>query len=148
MRLDQKHKVFIVERLACYDTPTEVQTAFQERFGERISLSQIVYYDPTSSQGRRELAQDWKDLFAETRQRFTRDTSEIAIAQKAYRLRRLGRIARQAAGMRNYVLEMDALEQAAKEVGDAYTNSKKVDVTSGGDQITGVVFTSPGEGAG
>lgn len=148
MRLSQKHKVFVVERLACYDAPSEVREAFRDRFGETISLSQIVYYDPTSSQGSRELAQEWKDLFQKTRRRFVEDTSGIAIAQKAYRLQRLGRIADKAGKMGNMVLEMDALEQAAKEAGDAYTNRREMDLTSDGEPLSGVVFMAPGQEGG
>lgn len=145
MRLSSDHKAFIVQRLACFDTPTEVQAAFRERFGKEVSTSHIVYYDPESAQGGKELAQDWKDLFAATREHFVSDTSSIPIAQKAVRLRRLDRMSANAEERRNYPLAASLIEQAAKECGDAYTNRKLLDVTSKGEQVyTGVVFTAPG----
>ena len=141
VRLSREHKTFVVSHLACYDTPSEVRTAFLERFGKEISLSQLAYYDPSNAQSGRELAQEWKDLFAEVRADFISDTGGIAIAQKAYRLRRLDRIAREAHQMRNYRLEMEVLEQAAKEVGDTFTNRREL-TGKNGTPLQSAGFTS------
>ncbi|MNE97053.1 hypothetical protein D3C80_1953460 [compost metagenome] len=68
-------------------------------------------------------------LFEDTRARFREETAEIPIANRAYRLRTLGRLAEKVEGMRNYGLTLQILEQAAKEVGDVYVNRQtKADV--------------------
>lgn len=142
--LNSKHKRFIVERLACWDTPTEVQEAFREEFGIEVSRQQMWNYDASKEYSRGKMAKSLVALFDETREAFRSSTEGIPIAQKSYRLRRLDRVARLASQMKNHVLEMEALERAAKEVGEAYTNRRHVDHTSGGEQITGVVFSPPG----
>lgn len=66
-------------------------------------------------------------LFHDTRKRFREDTAEIPIANRAYRLRALGRIVEKAEGMRNLALALQVLEQAAKESGDMYVNRHRKD---------------------
>lgn len=118
--LNQTQKTLIVTRLACFDTPTEVQAELREVQNVEASLSQIQYYDPTQPSSSK-LARKWAALFAETRARFKREVEDIAIANKAYRLKRLDKLARTA---RSPKLEAELLEQAAKEVGDVYTNRR------------------------
>lgn len=65
-----------------------------------------------------------KAVFEETRKSFLEDTSGIAISHKAVRLRALQRMAERAEEVGNIVAAMDLLEQAAKEVGDAYSNRR------------------------
>jgi hypothetical protein len=57
------------------------------------------------------------------------EISDIPIANKAYRLRVLQRMATTAENMKNMGMTAQLLEQAAKEVGDAYTNKLKVEST-------------------
>jgi hypothetical protein len=64
------------------------------------------------------------DLFYATRKRFNDDITDIAIANKAYRLRVLDRMAADTEGRKNYKMTAAFLEQAAKEVGDAYSREK------------------------
>lgn len=131
MRLESEHKVFIIQRLACYDGLTDVINAFAERYGERLASSQVAYYDPTNTQGGRELAKDWRDLFYETRRRYINDTSEIAIAHQTHRLRVLDENERKARKMGNLAMSNACLEQAAKEIGNVFTNKTEstVDVS-------------------
>ncbi|ELY5205580.1 DUF2280 domain-containing protein, partial [Yersinia enterocolitica] len=70
------------------------------------------------------------DLFNSTRSRFQTEISDIPIANRAYRLRALDRMATKAESMKNFAMTAQLMEQAAKEVGDAYTNRQKVDHTS------------------
>ena len=68
-------------------------------------------------------------MFHATRERFLTETSDIPIANKSYRLRVLDRMATKTEGMKNFSLTAHLIEQAAKEVGDAYTNKLKVEST-------------------
>lgn len=116
-------KTFITEALACFDSPSQVSEAVKKEFGLTVTRQRCEAYDPTKSASKG-LGKKWRELFYETRERFKRDTEDIAIANRAYRLRSLGRIALRAEEMRNLALAMQALEQAAKEMGDAYVNRR------------------------
>jgi hypothetical protein len=114
-------KRFLVQRLACFDTPTVAVKAFKEEFGVELKRNRVSYYDPTTKMGTA-LAEDLKTLFFETRKQFLEDLESIPIANKAVRLRRLDRMATAAEDRGNLVLAADLGERAAKEVGGAYTN--------------------------
>ncbi|ENS4778490.1 hypothetical protein CWN49_21555 [Klebsiella michiganensis] len=122
-------KIFIVQSIACYETPSQVVESVREKFGIEITRQQVESHDPTkvSSKG---LAQKWVDIFNATRERFRRETSDIPIANKAYRLRVLDRMAVNAERMKNYGMTADILEQAAKEVGGVYTSRLSVEHSS------------------
>lgn len=117
-------KAFIIQSLACYDTPSQVVEAVQKEFGINITRQQAESHDPTKASGKT-LAKKWVELFNATRERFQNEISDIPIANKAYRLRVLDRMATRAEGMKNLALTAEIIEQAAKECGDAYTNKHK-----------------------
>lgn len=117
-------KAFIVQSLACFDTPSQVVESVKKEFGLSITRQQVESHDPTKANGRG-LAQKWADMFNATRERFQNEISDIPIANKAYRLRVLDRMATRAEGMKNLALAAEIIEQAAKECGDAYTNKHK-----------------------
>lgn len=117
-------KAFIVQSLACFDTPSQVVESVKKEFGLSITRQQVESHDPTKANGRG-LAQKWADMFNATRERFQNEISDIPIANKAYRLRVLDRMAMRAEGMKNLALTAEIIEQAAKECGDAYTNKHK-----------------------
>lgn len=119
--LNNEVKAFIVQALACFDTPSQVAAAVREEFGIEVSRQQCEAHDPTKRAGR-DLAKRWVTLFNDTRERFRQETAEIPIANRAYRLRALGRLAERAESMRNLPLTAQLLEQAAKECGDMYMN--------------------------
>ena len=119
-------KAYIIQMLACYDTPSQVVEAVQKDFGIAITRQQVETHDPTKVSGK-SLAKKWVDLFNLTRDRFLNEISDIPIANKAYRLRALDRMMTKAESMRNMALAASLMEQAAKECGDAYTNKHKVE---------------------
>ena len=121
-------KAFIIQSLACYDTPSQVVEAVQKEFGIKITRQQAESHDPTKASGKT-LAKKWIEMFHATRKRFLTETSDIPIANKSYRLRVLDRMATKTEGMKNFSLTAQLIEQAAKEVGDAYTNKLKVEST-------------------
>lgn len=117
-------KAFIVQALACFDSPSTVASQVKLEFSVDVTLQQVSLYDPTKAAGQK-LSQKWVDLFNSTRERFQNELSDIPIANKAYRLRALDRMATKAETMRNYNLTAQLIEQAAKECGDSYTNKQK-----------------------
>lgn len=122
--LPNEVRVFIVQALACFDTPSTVKEAVKKEFGVDVSPQAVEAYDPTKRAGRN-LAPTWKDLFATSRETFLADTASIAISHRPVRLRALQRMAARAEEMKNLPLAAQLLEQAAKEVGDAYTNRRE-----------------------
>ncbi|MDD0971623.1 DUF2280 domain-containing protein [Pseudomonas aphyarum] len=114
-------KAFIVQALACFDTPTLVSQNVKQEFDIDVTRQQVEQHDPTKRAGAN-LAAKWRTLFEDTRKRFREETAEIPIANRAYRLRTLGRMAEKAENMKNMALTAQLLEQAAKEVGDVYVN--------------------------
>ncbi|MFT0771281.1 DUF2280 domain-containing protein [Psychrobacter aquimaris] len=127
--LNNKVKAFIVQGLATYMTPTEVVEAVKQEFSIEIKRQQVSCYDPNLAAGIN-LSQKWKDLFKQFRDDFNNDIQAIPIANKAYRLNMLDRMARDAEKSKNRPLAASLLEQAAKDVGEVFTNKQKVDNTS------------------
>ncbi|MFJ4349453.1 DUF2280 domain-containing protein [Pseudomonas sp. NPDC089428] len=124
-------KGFIVQALACFDTPTQVAEAVKKEFNIEITRQQVAQHDPTKSTGAN-LAAKWRVLFEDTRKKFREDTADIPIANRAYRLRMLDRMASRAEGMKNMALAAQLLEQAAKESGNVYTNKHKHELAGPG----------------
>lgn len=122
--LSTEVKAFIVQAIACFDTPSQVVKAVQIEFNLNITRQQVESHDPTKANGKK-LAQKWVELFHFTRERLQNEISGIPIANKACRLRSLDRMVAQAEGAKNYGMAAHLIEQAAKEVGDAYTNQQK-----------------------
>ncbi|WP_051916786.1 MULTISPECIES: DUF2280 domain-containing protein [unclassified Serratia (in: enterobacteria)] len=122
--LSNEVKAFIVQHLACYETPSAVVEFVKQEFGVITTKQQIELYDPTKANGKA-LGKVWVDLFQATRARFQCVVSDTPIANKVCRLRILDRMARRTESMGNYALTAKIMTQAAKEVGHAYTNQQK-----------------------
>lgn len=136
-RITAEHKTYIVQCLACFDSPKAVADAVKQEFGLEISRQAVEAYDPNKRQGRN-LAKKWRQLFDETRKTFLEDTSAIAISHKPVRLRTLQRMAIKAEDMGNMALAAQLNEQAAKEMGEAYTNRRVLEAP-GVDDFAGAL---------
>jgi hypothetical protein len=119
--LNDEIKEFIVKRIACYETPTRIAAAVKNNFGVAVDRRQIFEYNPAGS---RPPAQRWIDLHTATRARFLRETAEIAVAQKAVRLRMLDRFAQTAEESNRDERAAKFLEQAARECGGFYEKGR------------------------
>jgi hypothetical protein len=112
-------KTFIVQALACFDTPSRVAEAVRNTYGVITSRQHVEAHDPTK-RCCRGLAKRWVTLFEDTRAGFRDAMVEIPIANRAYRLRVLDRMAANAEASGNLVRAAKILEQAARECGDVY----------------------------
>lgn len=124
-KLNATQKRFIVMELAMFATPGEVVDRVLEEYGIKITRQGVQVYDPMSAAGHG-LSKELRDLFDETRKAFRRDTESIPIANRAYRLRMLDRMARDAVKQGNRQLAAQIFEQASKEVGGAFTNRREL----------------------
>lgn len=122
-KLTDEARMFIVQSLAMYDTPTEVSDAVKDQYGVSITRQTVQDYDPTIG---KKPAKKWIAVFESTRARFLEASTDIPIANRSVRLRRLQRMAFSAESKKNYVLAAQLHEQAAKECGDYYTNTRKL----------------------
>ena len=113
-------KAYIVQALACFDTPSQVAEAVRGKFGVAVSRQLVETHDPTKRAGR-DLAKRWSTMFEETRAAFQAATVDIPIANRAYRLRVLQRLLDRAEERGNLVGALKLIGQAAKECGDLYT---------------------------
>ncbi len=124
-RLSDQIRRFIVMELAVFRSPSEVAKLVEKEFGISISRQQVHEYNPLGSKGH-DVAKKWTVLFEATRERFLDEVADIPIVHRAYRLRRLDDMFLKAKSMGNLRLAAALLEQAAKEVGGCYTNSRKL----------------------
>lgn len=127
-KLTDEIRTYIVQCLACFDTPSAVAAQVKAEFKFEISRQAVQNYDPYKKQGTNG-AEKWKPLFDATRAAFLEDTAQIGISHRAVRLRTLERLAQKAEDKGNMVLVASLLEQAAKEVGEAYTNKRMLEHT-------------------
>lgn len=127
--LNNKVKAFIVQGLATYMTPSEVVEAVKVEFDIAVTRQQVSNYNPELAAGL-ELSDKYKQLFFKFREDFNTNIQAIPIANKAYRLNMLDRMARDAEQSKNRPLAAALAEQAAKEMGEVFTNKQKVDNTS------------------
>ncbi len=89
--LKEQVKIFIVQALACMDTPQQVANAVKQEFNIEIDRKQVQLYDPTKAAGKN-LSKKYKDLFHKTREDFKKNVYDIPLANKAYRLKELQKI--------------------------------------------------------
>lgn len=119
-------KVFIVGQLATFRTPTEVLKAVQKEFGLTLTRQRVAFYDPTTAAGAK-LDPDLQALFHATRARYQNDVEAVPIANQAVRLNLLWEAVQ--ANRTNPRALGPLLEQAAKEVGGAFTNRRQHEVS-------------------
>ncbi|EPB4425845.1 DUF2280 domain-containing protein [Acinetobacter baumannii] len=141
--LKEPVKIFIVQSLACRDTPQEVAELVKQEFGVDIDRVQVATYDPTKVAGKN-LSKKYVELFEKTRDEFDKGLIDIPIANKYYRLKQYQR---QLEKTRNVKTALKILEQAAKDIGGQFTNTSKTQLTGADGQplqpqhVTQVVAT-------
>lgn len=121
--LKEPVKIFIVQSLACRDTPQEVADAVKQEFKIEIERQQVAAYDPTKSRGK-DLSKKFVELFHKTRADFDKGLIDIPIANKHYRLKQYQKQLEKNA--KNTVMSLKILEQAAKDCGGQFTNKQEI----------------------
>lgn len=129
--LTEDQKTFVVQALACFDTPSQVAQAVKENFGIVADRRQVECYDPTKAAGKG-VAKKFRALFEETRAAFLREASAVPVSKQVYRLRVLQRALERAEKSNNTPMVLQILEQVAKETGGAFTNRREVTGKDGG----------------
>ena len=126
--LKEPVKIFIVQSLACFDTPQQVADAVKQEYGIEVSRSQCQVYDPTKYSGRN-LSKKLKDLFERSRKEFRENIEDIAIANKAFRLNELQKMYDDSG--RNKRAKQNLLKQAFQET-DGRVTKQEITGANGG----------------
>ncbi len=113
--------MFIVQSLACFETPQQVADAVEEIYKIKIDRKQCHSYDPTKYAGRN-LSKKLKDLFEQTRKEFRENIDDIAIANKAFRLRELQKMYEDSG--KNKRTKQNLLKQAFQETDGRVTKQE------------------------
>ena len=137
--LKEPVKIFIVQALACRDTPQEVAELVKQEFKISIDRIQVAAYDPTKQSGKN-LSQKFVQLFNETREKFDAGLIDIPIANKHFRLKQYQKQLERNA--KNTVMSLKILEQAAKDVGGQFTNRQEITGKDGEALQTTVVHAT------
>ncbi|KGT48875.1 DUF2280 domain-containing protein [Acinetobacter sp. HR7] len=126
--LKEPVKIFIVQSLACFETPQQVADAVMQRFNIEIDRRQCENYDPTKYAGRN-LSKKLKDLFEKTREDFRKNIFDIPIANQAFRLKEIQKMYEDAG--KNKVSKQNLLKLAYQET-DARTTKQEITGPDGG----------------
>ena len=132
--LSEPVKIFIVQALACRDTPQEVVTLVKQEYDIEVTRSQCQNYDPTKYSGRN-LSKKFVQLFNGTREKFDAGLIDIPIANKHFRLKQYQKQLERNA--KNTVMSLKILEQAAKDVGGQFTNRQEL-TGKNGEPLMGI----------
>lgn len=130
-RLNQRQKLFLVERTATYTPHKEILAQFREHYGLELTLQQCANYDASTVAGRRDLSAELRDVFDGVRARFLADVSAVPIASKAYRLASWQRMLEKAEARGNTLAWAKALEGAEKCIGDYFSNRRVLELPEG-----------------
>ena len=126
--LKEPVKMFIVQSLACFETPQQVADAVMQRYGIEIDRRQCENYDPTKFAGRN-LSKKLKELFERSRKEFRENIEDIAIANKAFRLNELQKMYDDSG--RNKRAKQNLLKQAFQET-DGRVTKQEITGANGG----------------
>lgn len=125
--LEPDVQLYIIERLAHFATPTQVQGEIVKQWdGLKPSLQAIAAYNPASLAGQR-LSPEYKALFAHARDAFLADRDAIGLSHANYRRKRLQEIIDHPLHGQNPMLVRDIIELCEKVDGGMYRKEKQQD---------------------
>ncbi len=124
-KLNDVHRAFLVEQLACFMSPKEAAEALSQEHSVTVAPQSAERYDPYKKAGKR-IAPKWKFLFDHTRQAFLDHVeTQVPHAHKAVRIKKLARAADAFENGKNYFGMANMLERIAKEMGNVHTNRRE-----------------------
>lgn len=153
-KLTEEQKFFLVDQLATFVPLMTALDALKAEWPEiEITRQSAQHYDPTTYAGR-DLKAALKIRFEDVRKRYREETADIASSSRAHRIRRLEGLADKVIAMAQKAETMgnlafaeklveraqDLFKQIAEEMGDVFTNNRRVGV--------GLGLEDPGAGKG
>ncbi|OBY75280.1 DUF2280 domain-containing protein [Acinetobacter gyllenbergii] len=110
--LKEPVKIFIVQSLACMETPQQVADAVKQEFNIEIERQQVALYDPTKATGKN-LSKKLKVLFEKTREDFRNNVFDIPLANKSFRINELQKMYDTT---KNKVIKQNIIKQVKDEM--------------------------------
>ena len=131
-KLNERNKLFLVQQLACFASPTEAAEALKEERRVIITPQACEHYDPSKRAGA-SLARHLRAVFEETRKAFLKHIEKnVPEANKAVRVRHLAVASRRLREARDWDGMADMFEHIAKELGNVHSNRRELTGKAGG----------------
>jgi hypothetical protein len=116
----------IVELFATFQPLNSIIETIKDEFGQTLHRDTVRHYDPTRLNSK--LSPSMVALFNEVRTRYVEQSTSVAIAHQAHRLRRYETIIDKAERAKDFSSALKGLELAAKEMGGVLTNVSRTEV--------------------
>lgn len=113
-QLKKEVKLFIVDSLARFNTPSQTAELVKERFKISITPQRCEGYDPTKRAGQN-LSDELRVEFEKAREEFRQNIKDIPIANPAYRLQLLNSF-QQRTNEKNIMVQLKIIESARAEI--------------------------------
>lgn len=139
-KLDRSAQLFVVQLLGQYSTPSRVAKAVKEIYDIEITRQSVEWYDPTKNPN---LDEELVEAFNKSRAEVKSGKLDLGILHANYRLAVLQKLVDGALDKGQGVLAAKYLEQAAREVGGAFTNKRELTGSDGGELVIKVEYVNP-----
>jgi hypothetical protein len=113
-KLTDEHKIYIVRRLAAYDSLIVIARGLKQDFGITVTIQLIQNYNPERVSGQN-LSQRWRDLFSGARKAYLAGTEDIGAKHPPIRIRWRGEMAMEMWGAGQHAVANDILDSIVKE---------------------------------
>lgn len=126
-KLPNEVKVFVVTRLARFDTPQLIANLVKEYFGIAVTRQTIDGYNPDRPGAKTgQPAEMWVKIFRAEREKAKKDIDSVGGSHLAVRVARLDRMATKLEEKGNTPAAAAILQQIAADIGGMYTNQRRV----------------------
>jgi hypothetical protein len=125
-KLTDDQRRFCVYCFAHWKTPQQTADALKDFYGVSITRQCVATYSPKLNP---KISEKWRSVFDAERKRFVEEVDGIAIAHLSYRLEMYDRIVEKVMASGDSATALAALEQAAKDKGGVFTNTRQVHAT-------------------
>ena len=126
--LKEPVKIFIVQSLACFETPQQVADAVKQEFKIEVGRQQVAAYDPTKPTGKN-LSKNLTKLFHATREEFRTNIYDIPLANKAFHFKELQKMyddwGKNKVMRQNVLKQAQGLLQSGKSAGPSGLSEKE-----------------------
>jgi hypothetical protein len=128
--LPDRLKIVVLQRLAAFETPSQVAEFVRHEFGVEITRQSIEYYDPAKNA---RLPQKWREVFERERTRFFSEQQRHPIDVRAFRQRLRHQLIQTHGGDLRLVRLL--LNDCAKDVGGLFDKPIRGRKTTSGERI-------------
>jgi hypothetical protein len=129
IKLTPEQKVYVVKRLATYDTPTAITRDLKALFGVDISVQAVDQYHPERASSDN-LAPCWKELFWATRKAFIAACAEAGTMEQMVRVRLREDMALMARDAGHYRVANELLDSIAREAGKMFVSRHTLELAA------------------